>query len=158
MGYGYDDDGAYGGGGEAVEEAVSVADNVKLGENPAADYAADESENDVGDAAEAAAAGNFSGEPAGEQAEHQPADQRARFDWAYVLGHLQQRCEHEVSLNVFGDAFEYGHSSAKGRTKSKKAEGSGGDAEKAKDNAEALRALRLAEEEAEANGLLVEEA
>jgi hypothetical protein len=42
--------------------------------------------------------------------------------------------------------------------RARKQGGSGGDTEKAKDNAETLRALRIAEEEAEANGLLVEEA
>src|SRR5260370_32305364 len=67
VGDGDDYDGADRGGGEAIEEAVCVAHNVELHEHPAADHAAGESKYDVGNAAEAAAAGGLTGQPAGNQ-------------------------------------------------------------------------------------------
>jgi len=53
--------GAERGGGQAVEKAIGAAYDAEPGENPASDYAADQTQNDVGNATEAAAAGEFSG-------------------------------------------------------------------------------------------------
>src|SRR5882757_6936615 len=64
VGYGDDYYSTECGGGEAVEEAIGAAHDAEPGEDPAADYAADQTENNVCNAAEAAAAGEFSGEPA----------------------------------------------------------------------------------------------
>ena len=66
---------AEGGGGQADRE--TAAEDSEFHEDPAAEDGADQAEDDVGDAAVAAAAGNFSGEPAGDQADDDPADQAA---------------------------------------------------------------------------------
>jgi len=64
MGDGYDYYGAQRGGGEAIEEAVGVAYDTEPQEDPASDHTANQTQHDVGDAAEAATAGEFAGEPA----------------------------------------------------------------------------------------------
>src|SRR5690348_10229062 len=50
--------------------------NAELGKNPSADDRADEAENDVRDAAVAAATGEFAGQPARHQPEEEPRKQR----------------------------------------------------------------------------------
>src|SRR5580658_5710797 len=71
MGNQHEENGADGGGGERIKKAS--AENTKAHEDPAADKRADDAENDVGDAAEAAATRDFSGEPSGNQADDDPA-------------------------------------------------------------------------------------
>ena len=55
-------------------------DDTQARENPAADYRADETQNHVGDAAEATAAGDGSGQPSGDEADENPPENSVRFD------------------------------------------------------------------------------
>src|SRR5260370_31272267 len=112
VGEGDDYDGADRGGGEAIQEAVCVAHNVELHEHPAADHAADESKYDVGNAAEAAAAGDLPGEPAGNQANQKPTEKRiAHAD--FERADLHKRGGHGISSRE-GSGTSLRHSRASG--------------------------------------------
>ena len=63
------------GSGEGKKETAS--EDAELGEDPAADERANQTKDDVGDAAEAASARELTGEPAGDKAEEQPGDNAA---------------------------------------------------------------------------------
>src|ERR1700730_17151269 len=84
--------------GEAVEEAA--AQDVQFEEDPATQNRADQTENDVCDATIARAARDFSGEPAGDQADQYPADQ-ALLPLDHndsILEKMQEKCrEHSAS-------------------------------------------------------------
>jgi len=67
--------GAEGGSRERIPEASS--EDSKLGKNPAADEGANDSKNNVGDAAKAAPARDFSRKPSRDQADQQPANDPA---------------------------------------------------------------------------------
>src|SRR6202521_1492151 len=58
--------------GERIEEAA--AQNAQLAKDPAAEIGADQAEHDIRDAAKAAAAREFSGQPPGDQSDEQPID------------------------------------------------------------------------------------
>src|SRR6266581_4859091 len=72
MGDGNENDGAERRGRERVKK--TAAPNPELGEDPAAEEGADQTENDVRDAAEAAATRDLSREPARDQAKEKPRD------------------------------------------------------------------------------------
>ena len=74
----YEQDRADRGGGEAAKEPKR--DDTQARENPAADYRADETQNNVGDAAEAAAAGDGTGEPSSDEADENPPEDAVGFD------------------------------------------------------------------------------
>src|SRR5579859_206000 len=96
-------DGANGCGGERIKPAGVAGANFELAENPAAEDGADESEKNVGEAAVAAAARDFSGETSGDEAEKNPTDETAVNDDAENLIHVNQEKkggEHAGSLVV----------------------------------------------------------
>jgi hypothetical protein len=64
--------------GKRVPEAA--AEDSQLGENPAADKGTDQAQNNISDAAEAAAARDFSREPAGDQAQEKPRHNAVGFE------------------------------------------------------------------------------
>jgi hypothetical protein len=66
-------DGADGCGSERIEEAAGSSAYFELTENPAAEDRADQAEQDVCEAPIAAAASDFSSEPARDEAEKDPA-------------------------------------------------------------------------------------
>jgi len=68
-------DGAKGCGGERVPE--TSAENLQLHKDPPANERANDSQNDVRDAAEAAATRDLSRKPSGNQTDQQPADDSA---------------------------------------------------------------------------------
>jgi len=61
---------------EGKEKAA--AEDAKFRKDPPADYGADQAEDDVGDAAEAASTREFSGEPTSDEAEEEPSDDATR--------------------------------------------------------------------------------
>jgi len=69
------DDRAESRGSQGKKEAIGRSYDAEFSENPAAYDGADQTEDNVADAAEAVSAGKFSGEPAGEQAEKKPSDE-----------------------------------------------------------------------------------
>src|SRR5271169_4912777 len=69
------EDGANGSCRERIQEAA--APYAEAHENPSADERADDAKNNVGDAAEAAAARDFSGKPSGDKADDDPAPESA---------------------------------------------------------------------------------
>ena len=68
----HENDGAQSCRGERIPEAAT--EDSELHEDPAADERANDPKNDVRDAAKAAAARDFSREPAGDKTDHQPAN------------------------------------------------------------------------------------
>jgi hypothetical protein len=99
MGDGDEDDGAERCGCERVEEAA--AENSELGENPSADQGADQTKDYIADAAEAAATGDLTSEPSGDEADEDPADESATVFDDDGLGREKIRKEnsgHEASL------------------------------------------------------------
>src|SRR5437660_12211178 len=96
MGDGNENNGAERGGSERVEK--SAAKNSELSENPASDEGANYSKNNVRDAAEAAAARNFSSEPSSYQTEEKPGNKSVRFEPdSKTLLREHKRREHEPS-------------------------------------------------------------
>jgi hypothetical protein len=77
----------------------SAAENSKLGEDPAANERANQTEDDVGDATEAAASGKFSSEPTSDQSKQKPGDNAAGppFDYYSSLLKKSERGEHAIS-------------------------------------------------------------
>jgi hypothetical protein len=71
----YEENGADGGSGEGIEKAA--AEDAEPHENPTANEGAHNSKNYIRDATEAAAAGDFSGEPSSDQADYNPAPEPA---------------------------------------------------------------------------------
>src|SRR4051794_33189060 len=101
MSYGHDNNGADGGSRQAIDETRPVTRDAELAEHPATQNAADQSENNVGDAAEATAARKFSREPAGNQTDQEPANNRMAHPCVvFVDFRLKQRGEHEVSFET----------------------------------------------------------
>src|SRR5256714_1133718 len=125
MGDGHNDDGADRRCRQAVDEAGGIASNAKLGKNPSAQDSANQTENNIGDAAEAASARKFSREPYGYQADHEPADDGMAHSNVILMDfRLQQRSEyrdeHEVSSERFREAGWLPNSSASSDAKEKR--------------------------------------
>src|SRR5215472_5300108 len=78
MGDGDENHGAQGCGGNRVQK--TSAKNFELHKDPATDKRTNKAKNNVRDATKAASAGDFSREPAGDQAHQKPPDKPMRFD------------------------------------------------------------------------------
>src|ERR1700755_3533390 len=94
---GNEDHRAESGGRQRKQEAA--AENSKFGENPATNERTNEAKNNVGDATEAAAAGEFACEPSGDQSKQKPGDNPARppFDHYGSMLKKSEKSEHAIS-------------------------------------------------------------
>src|SRR6266581_1128197 len=89
------------GGGKGIPKAA--AEDPQLDENPAADEGANDSQNDVRNAAEAPAPRNLSCEPSGDQADQQPSPESVRHcnpDTPKLDQHSQRYCRHSASWHM----------------------------------------------------------
>jgi hypothetical protein len=82
--------GADGCGGKRIKPAAVACADFEFAENPAAKNGADEAKKNVGKAAIAAAARDFSGEPPGDEAEKNPTDETSVNDYAENLIHVSK--------------------------------------------------------------------
>jgi hypothetical protein len=73
-----ENDGADGGGSKRIQKSAAI--NFELYENPSADERTDDSQDNVRDAAKAAAARDFSGKPSGDEADENPAPESSGED------------------------------------------------------------------------------
>src|ERR1700731_5405178 len=101
----YEYDGADRSCGKGIEK--TPAEDAKLDEDPAADERADDAEDDVGDAAVTAAAREFPGEPSGDEADDNPADDALlpADDYDALLDEIEiagKQCKHCASLGDSG--------------------------------------------------------
>src|SRR6266699_6344889 len=88
-------------GGERVPETSTK--DLQLHKNPAADEGANDSQNDVRNAAEAPAPRNLSCEPSGDQADQQPSPESVRHcnpDTPKLDQHSQRYCRHSASWHM----------------------------------------------------------
>jgi hypothetical protein len=99
MSDGDQDDRAESRGSQGKKEAIGRSYDAEFGENPAAYDGANQTEDNVADAAEAASAGELSGEPTGDQAEKKPGHEALRppFNNDDFFLHKRQQCRHTVS-------------------------------------------------------------
>jgi hypothetical protein len=99
--YQNEQNGTDGSGCEGIEKAP--AEDAKLHEYPSADEGADNSKNYVRDAAEAATARDFSGEPSGDQTDDDPAPESAGEcdpKTARLVQRAHQKDGHSASMKL----------------------------------------------------------